>query len=99
MVTQTYYHDEMDSGVLHVDRIIYAGKEVLVRHYSGVETHNKKIELQTIVVGFVRGKYMRQKKDSLPVTTVTLITDSAQRRDITDLLVQRGLHKPISFWH
>ena len=42
---------------------------------------------------------MRPKEGSVPVTTVTLITDSTPRRKLTDLLVQRGEQKPVNFWN
>ncbi|MBI2652597.1 hypothetical protein HYX00_03980 [Candidatus Woesearchaeota archaeon] len=94
MVTQKYYHT--GGPGITVERISYAGGEVLVRHFPG--ERGKGAGPTALIVGFIEeGGYMQPQEDSVPVTTVRLITDTTQRRELTDLLIHRWGEKPINF--
>ena len=100
MVTQEYYHLETSGhDPSKVEKIPYAGRDVLVRHFPGSKGRGKEVGSMAVVVGFVEGQYMRPKEGSVPVTTVTSVTDPSQRKELTDLLVQQGEKKPIIFWN
>jgi hypothetical protein len=100
-MTQTYQHTELnergDYGQCYasVEKLPYNGREILIRHYFG----DKKTGASAIVLGFIQGEYMKPREETLvPTTDVEPVTDEAQRKELSDLLIKKGEQKPITFW-
>lgn len=85
-----YVHTELNEiGKASVEKVQYAGAEVLLRRVDGVP----------IVLGFITGEYMKPKQGvSLPLTEVEPIIDVKQRVELTDLL-KKDNKKPLIFWN
>jgi hypothetical protein len=90
-----YEHTELnENGKAYVERVPYAGRDILLRHFYG----DKKIGPFVSVKGFISGEYMRRREGTLvPVTDVEPIVDITQRTELTDLLKQKGENKLINF--
>ena len=97
MITQKYYHSKYDPSSSEI--IPYAGREVLVRHFPGSKEKGKETGPMAVIAGFIEGEYMKPQEGSVPITTIRIITDPTQRKELTDLLTQRGETKPINFWN
>ena len=100
MVTSVYHHvetSERDGSMVGV--IPYKGRQLLVKHVPKSIGGGVELGAMALVVGLIEGQYMIPIKDSVPATTVELVTDPSRRKELTDLLSKIGEKNPILFWN
>ena len=93
MTTMNYYHRVDVFYIGQVKLIPYAERQVLVVRVDDGEGE------ATIIPGFVvEGRYKVSHQGSVPVTTVELITNPTQRKELSDILRQQKVREPFNFW-
>ncbi|MBS3172005.1 hypothetical protein J4438_00270 [Candidatus Woesearchaeota archaeon] len=97
-----YFHTELRKCNIEVEIVKYKERDVLLRHIYGDGTLYGDTQYRVEVLGFIVGDYMRKMRaiegTVVPLTDIEPINDTNHRRELTDLIRQKGVSEPINFW-